>query len=435
MNLRAKPIAWCVGLALSHLGLVSAGAALPTPPGPWSPADLASWLTTTEPHVAAFSLVRVVALVITWYLAAVTGTALLGQVRGLHPLGVLADRVSGPTVRQLVHHMVGAGLTLSIAGGSVFSFGAITASAAVPAPTTAFTTIMTDVPSGPPGEHHITMQIIPAPDTDPPSPPVDVGPPGVPSTLRMTVIDDLAPTTTITAITANRPASSTVAPTERTEPKEPTEPTGAAPTTTVTTLAPTTTAEPPDSPLPRVEPPTTIAAASTGPTGPTGPDAPNLSIPMPRTETTSTTSAPATPTSTSTSTSPTPLSPAVAVPPTTSFVTMRMLTPTTTPLDVAAAAPTEPDRVAGPGVFPTASTASGPVATWTIQPGDHLWHVAESTLQTALGRPASTTATITYLGLLIDHNRGALAVPDNPDLVFPGQVFVLPAVPADLRAA
>jgi hypothetical protein len=34
-----------------------------------------------------------------------------------------------------------------------------------------------------------------------------------------------------------------------------------------------------------------------------------------------------------------------------------------------------------------------------------------------------------YLALVVEHNRATLAVPDHPDLVFPGQVFVRPPVP------
>ncbi|MEZ5145456.1 MAG: hypothetical protein R2726_23525 [Acidimicrobiales bacterium] len=74
--------------------------------------------------------------------------------------------------------------------------------------------------------------------------------------------------------------------------------------------------------------------------------------------------------------------------------------------------------------------AGAPEGTWRIEPGDHLWHVAESTLQRVWGRVPSTRETASYLGLIIDANRPSLAVADNPDLVFAGQVFVLPSVDA-----
>jgi hypothetical protein len=68
-------------------------------------------------------------------------------------------------------------------------------------------------------------------------------------------------------------------------------------------------------------------------------------------------------------------------------------------------------------------------ATWTIAPGDHLWHVAAQTLGDAWHRPPTDAEVVPYWQALVEHNRGTLAVPDDPDLVYPGQVFELPAVP------
>jgi len=82
---------------------------------------------------------------------------------------------------------------------------------------------------------------------------------------------------------------------------------------------------------------------------------------------------------------------------------------------------------------PAAETPEAP--TWTIAPGDHLWHVAEATLGFTLGRPPRPAAIATYLDLLIDQNLDVLAVPGQPDLVFPGQVFTLPPVPQELAGA
>ena len=63
---------------------------------------------------------------------------------------------------------------------------------------------------------------------------------------------------------------------------------------------------------------------------------------------------------------------------------------------------------------------------WTIASGDHLWRVAGMTLWARAGQPPTDAQTATYLQRLIQHNRSVLAVPDDPDLVFPGQVFELP---------
>jgi hypothetical protein len=61
-----------------------------------------------------------------------------------------------------------------------------------------------------------------------------------------------------------------------------------------------------------------------------------------------------------------------------------------------------------------------------IQPGDHLWHVSVATLRAARGRPPTDAETATYLDELIARNQSVFAVPGDPDLVFPGQVFELP---------
>ena len=72
----------------------------------------------------------------------------------------------------------------------------------------------------------------------------------------------------------------------------------------------------------------------------------------------------------------------------------------------------------------------GPAETWTIEPGDHLWHVAEVTLTEHDGADPSPARILAYLGVLVDANRDTLVEPGNADLVLPGQVFVLPAVAA-----
>ena len=99
----------------------------------------------------------------------------------------------------------------------------------------------------------------------------------------------------------------------------------------------------------------------------------------------------------------------------------------------------EPDDAAGSGEHgtgttdptpsPTGAAPSAP-ETWTIEPGDHLWHVAEATLAEHDGADPSPGRILAYLDALVDANRDTLVEPGNADLVLPGQVFVLPAVPA-----
>jgi nucleoid-associated protein YgaU len=78
---------------------------------------------------------------------------------------------------------------------------------------------------------------------------------------------------------------------------------------------------------------------------------------------------------------------------------------------------------------PTPPPATAPPATWIVRPGDNLWSVAESTLARAWHRAPSDTEVDTYWTGLIAANRVRLANRDDPDLVFPGQVFVLPPTP------
>jgi hypothetical protein len=56
--------------------------------------------------------------------------------------------------------------------------------------------------------------------------------------------------------------------------------------------------------------------------------------------------------------------------------------------------------------------------------------VAEATLSWAWGRPPSDAEIDGYWLEVIAANRGRLAHRDEPDLVFPGQVFLLPTAPA-----
>jgi hypothetical protein len=73
--------------------------------------------------------------------------------------------------------------------------------------------------------------------------------------------------------------------------------------------------------------------------------------------------------------------------------------------------------------------ADGAEATWTARTGDHLWGIAASHLQDQRGSVPSDADITVYWQRLIDANRDRLADPGNPDLIYPGQEFILP--PAD----
>jgi len=88
--------------------------------------------------------------------------------------------------------------------------------------------------------------------------------------------------------------------------------------------------------------------------------------------------------------------------------------PPATPVPVTPAAPPAP---------PAASLAD----TFVVEPGDSLWSIAEEVLADgADGRP-DDGAVERYWRRLIEANRHALVDPGNPDLIYAGQVLVLPA--------
>ncbi len=66
---------------------------------------------------------------------------------------------------------------------------------------------------------------------------------------------------------------------------------------------------------------------------------------------------------------------------------------------------------------------------WTVEPGDHFWCIAETSLAEAWGRPPTDAEIVPFWNALIELNRHRLVHPDNPDLVFPGQVFEIPQIP------
>jgi nucleoid-associated protein YgaU len=64
---------------------------------------------------------------------------------------------------------------------------------------------------------------------------------------------------------------------------------------------------------------------------------------------------------------------------------------------------------------------------WTVRPGECFWTIAEDVLAERLGRAPTDAEIVPYWRRLIEANRSELAHRDNPDLIFPAQVFVVPA--------
>ncbi|MBA2279909.1 MAG: LysM peptidoglycan-binding domain-containing protein, partial [Acidimicrobiia bacterium] len=63
--------------------------------------------------------------------------------------------------------------------------------------------------------------------------------------------------------------------------------------------------------------------------------------------------------------------------------------------------------------------------TWTVAAGDSFWSIAERVVESMLGRPPSDPEVDGYWRTLVAANADRLVSP-SPDLIHPGQVFVLP---------
>lgn len=100
-------------------------------------------------------------------------------------------------------------------------------------------------------------------------------------------------------------------------------------------------------------------------------------------------------------------------------------TPTHTP-----APPVVPAQVTPPAVpAPTQPAGQQEDGTYVVRHGDHLWGIAEKTLEAAWGRAPADAQIIPYWQRLIETNRAALVDPGNPDLILPGQTFTVPPPP------
>ena len=86
--------------------------------------------------------------------------------------------------------------------------------------------------------------------------------------------------------------------------------------------------------------------------------------------------------------------------------------------------------VAVPGPAPAGPAPAPGRPSWTVRPGDHFWAVAERVLAEAWQRNPSDAEVSSYWRALIAANHDRLRDRRNPDLLFPGQVLVVPAPPA-----
>lgn len=73
-------------------------------------------------------------------------------------------------------------------------------------------------------------------------------------------------------------------------------------------------------------------------------------------------------------------------------------------------------------------------STWEVEPGDHFWGIATDTITDAWGRAPTDAETAPYWHQVIEANRDTLLPPDDPNVIYPGQQFVLPSAPPDPSA-
>jgi len=82
-----------------------------------------------------------------------------------------------------------------------------------------------------------------------------------------------------------------------------------------------------------------------------------------------------------------------------------------------------------PGLQPWGQGTPAPEGaqrTWAVRSGEHLWGIAERVLAEGRDQPPGDDEVARYWEQLIEVNRARLADPGNPDLVYPGQVFLVP---------
>lgn len=78
---------------------------------------------------------------------------------------------------------------------------------------------------------------------------------------------------------------------------------------------------------------------------------------------------------------------------------------------------------------PAPPAPPAPDATWTVEPGDHLWSIAERSLTAAWQRLPTDDEVDPYWRRLIAQNRHRIPDPANPDLIHPSLELVLPTPP------
>lgn len=89
--------------------------------------------------------------------------------------------------------------------------------------------------------------------------------------------------------------------------------------------------------------------------------------------------------------------------------------------------PPSSPAAAPPAALPTTAAANTTATSWTVKPGEDLWSITESVLATRLGHPPDQREVAALWLRVIDANRPDLPDPANPNLIFAGDIVMIPA--------
>ena len=325
------------------------------------------WLNLTPPEVALTASIRVLALVIAYWVLATSAIYIIARAFKIPGILRAMEFATLPFVRKAID----GALAATIIGGTVFGgAGAVFArsdnASKIAAPTSVTTTYK-----------DLTKLYNPTP--------VDDGPQVVAPNAATT------PTTSNNfagekAVTLSTPAQTPTA--TSTDDNHVPVPAGDSEVVTETTVSKTTPtpaeAEDTTTTLPKVVVPTTVRTPQPAETTPTTTTTPKVTVPTTR---------------------PTP----------------QPSTPTTTVPSV----DVEGERVQRPNDTTTAT----PVAanSYTVVDGDNFWNIARDQVEKSLGRTPTNSEVANYWVKLIDANKGNIRSGDA-SLIYAGEVFTLPTV-------
>jgi len=367
--------------------------------------DLGAWLLYSPVEDVLGAVLRMVALLVAWWLLLSTALYLAASVTRVPALVRSVEWLALPVVRRVADRAVAVALATSIAGASPAVAG----------------TMATSVPEGSPAvAGALVARRTPGP---------------------VTATSAAAAATTAAASAAAATTTTTTAPPSDGYVPRPAGPPGAQPSapsssTSTSTTTPTTTTRPSTTTPTTTTRPATTAAPSTTAAQPTTTPTVEPPGPKPTFPATTTTAAPTTtraPATTSTRAAAPTTAPARPPAPTTSAPGPGYVphpagtTTTTTSPQGGGGAPPGPPGQGGQGPGPSGTVLP---TIHRVVPGDNLWLIARNQLALATERnPRSlrNSEVASYWLRVVAANRSRLRS-KHPDLIYPGEYVRLPAI-------